>query len=168
MVQYLQLTGVASGVTHLTVSQNINGVIKSETCVIYVTTPVGDVSINPSSISIDRGSTGTVQVLFNPAGPTNSNVLWSSSDTTVATVTGDSYTATIKGLSGGNATITVITEDGLKVATCDVYVREPVTGVTLNATTVESTNGNWKVSACSNCKAIRRWCEQKCYMVIFR
>ena len=125
--------------THLTVSQNINGVIKSETCVIYVTTPVGDVSINPSSISIDRGSTGTVQVLFNPAGPTNSNVLWSSSDTTVATVTGDSYTATIKGLSGGNATITVITEDGLKVATCDVYVREPVTGVTLNATTVEST-----------------------------
>ena len=133
------ITGVASGVTHLTVSQNINGVIKSETCVIYVTTPVGDVSINPSSISIDRGSTGTVQVLFNPAGPTNSNVLWSSSDTTVATVTGDSYTATIKGLSGGNATITVITEDGLKVATCDVYVREPVTGVTLNATTVEST-----------------------------
>ena len=133
------VTGVASGVTHLTVSQNINGVIKSETCVIYVTTPVGDVSINPSSISIDRGSTGTVQVLFNPAGPTNSNVLWSSSDTTVATVTGDSYTATIKGLSGGNATITVITEDGLKVATCDVYVREPVTGVTLNATTVEST-----------------------------
>ena len=127
------ITGVASGVTHLTVSQNINGVIKSETCVIYVTTPVGDVSINPSSISIDRGSTGTVQVLFNPAGPTNSNVLWSSSDTTVATVTGDSYTATIKGLSGGNATITVITEDGLKVATCDVYVREPVTGVTLNA-----------------------------------
>ena len=84
------ITGVASGVTHLTVSQNINGVIKSETCVIYVTTPVGDVSINPSSISIDRGSTGTVQVLFNPAGPTNSNVLWSSSDTTVATVTGDS------------------------------------------------------------------------------
>ena len=36
------VTGVASGVTHLTVSQNINGVIKSETCVIYVTTPVGE------------------------------------------------------------------------------------------------------------------------------
>ena len=30
------VTGVASGVTHLTVSQNINGVIKSETCVISV------------------------------------------------------------------------------------------------------------------------------------
>ena len=130
--------GVAAGIVHLKVSQNINGVIKSETCVIYVTTPVGEVTINPSSLTIDRGSTGTVQLLFNPSGPTNANVLWSSSDTSVATVEGDSYTATIKGVSGGNATITVITEDGLKVATCDVYVREPVTGVVLNATTVES------------------------------
>ena len=131
--------GVAAGIVHLKVSQNINGVIKSETCVIYVTTPVGEVTINPSSLTIDRGSTGTVQLLFNPSGPTNANVLWSSSDTSVATVEGDSFTATIKGVSGGNATITVITEDGLKVATCDVYVREPVTGIVLNATTVEST-----------------------------
>ena len=130
--------GVAAGIVHLKVSQNINGVIKSETCVIYVTTPVGEVTINPSSLTIDRGSTGTVQLLFNPSGPTNSNVLWSSSDTSVATVEGDSFTATIKGVSGGTTTITVITEDGLKVATCDVYVREPVTGVVLNATTVES------------------------------
>ena len=130
--------GVAAGIVHLKVSQNINGVIKSETCVIYVTTPVGEVTINPSSLTIDRGSTGTVQLLFNPSGPTKSNVLWSSSDTSVATVEGDSFTATIKGVSGGTTTITVITEDGLKVATCDVYVREPVTGVVLNATTVES------------------------------
>lgn len=135
----LTVTGVATGIVHLKVSQNINGVVKSETCVIYVTTPVGEVTINPSTLSIDRGSTGTVQLLFNPAGPTNSNVLWSSSDTSVATVEGDSYMATIKGVSGGKAAITVITEDGLKVATCDVNVREPVTGIVLNSTTVEST-----------------------------
>lgn len=133
------VTGLKAGATHLTVTQTINGVKKSQTCVIYVTTPVGEVSINPASISIDKGSTGTVQLLFNPEGPTNSNVFWSSSNTTVATVTGDSYTATITGVSGGSTTITVITEDGLKVATCSVYVREPVTGITLNETTVEST-----------------------------
>ena len=112
--------------------------MKTATCVIYVTTPVNEVSINPSSIQIDRGSTGTVQLLFNPAGPTNDKVLWSSSNTSVATVEGDSYTATITGVAGGTATISVITEDGLKTATCDVYVREPVTGVVLNETTVES------------------------------
>ena len=134
----LTVTGVAPGTVHITARQNVNGVVKSETCVVYVTTPVGEVSINPSSLQIDRGSSDTVQLLFNPSGPTNNKVMWSYSNPSVATVEGDSYTATIKGISGGSATITVITEDGLKVATCDVYVREPVTGITLNATTVES------------------------------
>ncbi|MDO5382409.1 MAG: Ig-like domain-containing protein [Eubacteriales bacterium] len=133
------ITGVAPGTVQIKVTQNVNGVMKTATCVIYVTTPVGEVSINPSSLSIDRGSSDTVQLLFNPAGPTNSKVMWSSSNPAVATVEGDSYTATITGVSGGSTTITVITEDGLKVATCDVYVREPVTGITLNETTVEST-----------------------------
>ena len=119
-------------------TQNVNGVIKKATCVVYVTTPVGEITINPSSLTVDRGSSDTVQLIFNPSAPTNNKVLWSSSNTDVATVEGDSYTATITGVSGGTATITVITEDGLKVATCDVYVREPVTGLVLNATTVES------------------------------
>lgn len=133
-----KVTGVKSGTVHLTVTQTVNGVMKSATCVIYVTTPVNEVSINPSFIQIDRGSSDTVQLLFNPAGPTNDKVLWSSSNPNVATVEGDSYTATITGVAGGTATISVITEDGLKTATCDVYIREPVTGVVLNQTTVES------------------------------
>ncbi len=135
----LRVTGVASGNVRITASQNVNGVIKTASCHVFISTPVGEVTINPSSLSIDRGSKGTVQLLFNPAGPTNDKVLWSSSNPDVATVKGDSYTAEITGVKGGSATITVITEDGLKVATCDVYVREPVTGITLNATTVEST-----------------------------
>ena len=134
----LTVEGVASGTVKITAMQNINGVIKSATCIVYVTTPVGEISINPSSVMVDRGSTATVQVLFNPSGPTNNNVLWRSSNPDVATVEGDSYTATITGVKGGNATITVISEDGLKVATCEVYVREPVTGITLNETTVQS------------------------------
>lgn len=134
----LTVTGVASGTVVITAKQTFNGVTKKASCVVYVTTPVGDVIINPSSIQIDRGTSDTVQLLFNPAGPTNANVLWSSSNPDVATVEGDSYTATITGVAGGSTTITVITEDGLKVATCEVYVREPVTGIHLNATTVES------------------------------
>lgn len=62
---------MAPGIAHVTVSQNINGVIKKATCVVYITTPVGEISINPSSVQIDRGSSETVQVIFNPAGPTN-------------------------------------------------------------------------------------------------
>ena len=139
-----KVTGIASGIAHIKVTQNVNGVIKKATCVVYVTTPVGEITINPSSLTVDRGSSDTVQLIFNPSAPTNNKVLWSSSNTDVATVEGDSYTATITGVSGGTATITVITEDGLKVATCDVYVREPVTGLVLNATTVESSNARSK------------------------
>ncbi len=135
----LTITGVASGTVRITATQNVNGVLKSEICVVYVTTPVNEITINPDTIQIDRGKTGTVQLLFNPPGPTNSNVRWGTSNPNVATVEGDSYTATIKGVAGGTATISVISEDGLKVATCEVYVREPVTGIALNATTVEST-----------------------------
>ena len=133
-----EITGLVAGTVHMIVSQNVNGVIKSETCVIYVTTPVKEISIEPSSITVNRGETGTVQLHFNPPGPTNPNVLWGTSNPSVATVEGDSYTATITGVKGGTSTITVISEDGLKRASCDVYIREPVTGLSLNATTVES------------------------------
>ncbi len=133
-----RITGLVPGAVHLIISQNVNGVIKSETCVIYVTTPVKDLVIDPSSIVIDRGDTGTVQLHFTPEGPTNANVLWGTSNPSVATVEGDSYGATITGVSGGSATITVISEDGLKQTSCEVYVREPVTGLRLNASSVNS------------------------------
>lgn len=135
----LTVSGVAAGGVKITVSQNVNGVIKSESCVVYVTTPVGEVQINPSSVSLERGEIKTVQLLFTPSGPTNDKVLWASSNESVATVTGDSYTATIKAVAGGTATITVITEDGLKVASCEVSVSERITGLTLNEQTVRGT-----------------------------
>ena len=47
-----KITGVKSGTVHLIVTQNVNGVMKTATCVIYVTTPVNEVSINPSSIRL--------------------------------------------------------------------------------------------------------------------
>ena len=86
----LTVKGVASGTVKITATQTINGVMKSESCVVYVTTPVGEITINPSSVTVDRGSTTTVQLLFNPAGPTNNKVLWGTSNPDVATVEGDS------------------------------------------------------------------------------
>ena len=51
----LTVKGVASGTVKITATQTINGVMKSETCVVYVTTPVGEITINPSSVTVDRG-----------------------------------------------------------------------------------------------------------------
>ena len=42
----------------------------------------------------------------------------------------------IKGVKGGQAVVSVVTEDGIKVASCTVSVREPVTGIKMDINTV--------------------------------
>lgn len=145
----LTVTGVRAGTVRVVATQNIKGLIKTAECIIYVRTPVGDVMIDPEIVYINRGETTTVQLKFNPSSPYNDAVLWTSSNNTVATVSGDSRTATIRGVKGGSATISVITMDGLKVANCEVYVREPVTGLKLNESQVDSTMsvGSFQLSA---------------------
>lgn len=145
----LTVTGVKSGVVKITAVQNIDGLMKSAECYVYVRTPVGEVTLDPSSMSINRGESSIVQLLFNPSQPYNDKVLWTTSNADVASVEGDSTKATVKGLKGGTATISVITMDGLKVASCDVSVREPVTGLSLNQTSVNSTMavGSYQLSA---------------------
>ena len=41
----LTVKGVASGTVKITATQTINGVMKSETCIVYVTTPVGKLQL---------------------------------------------------------------------------------------------------------------------------
>lgn len=145
----LKVTGVKSGIVKITATQDINGLMKAAECYVYVRTPVGEVTLDPSSMNINRGESAIVQLLFNPSAPFNDKVLWTTSNADVATVSGDSTKATVKGLKGGTATISVITMDGLKVASCDVSVREPVTGLSLNQSTVRSTMaiGSYQLSA---------------------
>ena len=145
----LTITGVTAGIVKIVATQNIKGVIKTAECLIYVRTPVGAITLNPTSLQINRGKTDVVQLIFNPSTPFNDKVLWTSSNTDVATVTGDSRTATVTAVKGGTSTVSVVTMDGLKIASCDVYVREPVTGVSLNQTTVyaEMSIGSYQLSA---------------------
>ena len=66
---------------------------------------------------------------------------WSSSNTDVATV---SNSGVVSAKAVGNATITVMTVDGNKVATCSVKVNAavvPVTGVSFNSASVTMTEG---------------------------
>ena len=58
---------------------------------------------------------------MNPTNASNKNVIWTSSNESVATV---SETGIIKALSKGKTTITVTTEDGNKKASCELTVTE--------------------------------------------
>ena len=137
------IKGLKAGIVEITATQVVNNVTKTATCIVYVIDKpieVTSLAIDPSSIQIDKGSNAILNVVFNKnaSTPENMNVFWSSSDTDIVTVEGNGnlHTATITGKKCGTAVVMVVSQDGLYSATCTVSVREPVTGVTLNETSI--------------------------------
>ena len=102
------------------------------TCGVTVTVPVTGVTLSQTELSLVKGATATLTATVVPSDATNKQVTWSSTNTAVATVKNGIVTA----VSGGNATITVTTEDGNHTATCEVVVTAPVpaASVTLSQT----------------------------------
>ena len=114
------VTGVAQGSATITATaknannQNITATISITVNPIAVTS----VSLNPTSVSIKAGKTTTLVPTINPNNASNKNVTWSTSNSSIATVSN----GVVTGVSAGNATITVTTQDGNKTATCSVTV----------------------------------------------
>ena len=79
--------------------------------------PVSGVQLPFKVMSIEVGETVTFTVMVTPENATNPNVIWSSSDERVATV---SSSGLVTGVKAGTTTITVRTEDGDFTATCVV------------------------------------------------
>lgn len=147
------ITALATGPTAsttLVATQVINGVVKTATCEIYVLNPVNSLTLlyngneAKDTISLQKG-TGVYITAFLNFGesvvPDNTKLSWISSDTNVITVTpitesGQQQLCQINGVGGGNATITVVSEDGLYIATADFYVMEGVKSIELDNTNV--------------------------------
>ena len=94
---------------------------KKATCTVTVkakTIAVTGVTLDQSTATRTVGNSVTLTATVSPSNATNKNVIWSSSDTTVATVSNGVVVAK----KAGTATITVTTEDGGKTATCAVTV----------------------------------------------
>ena len=102
---------------------------------------VTSVTLDSTSITLVEGDSQTLTATVSPSNAENQKVLWSSSNSSVASVKEGVVTA----LKVGNATITAKTDDGGKTATCKVIVETkdiPVTGVTLDKTSYEMTEGD--------------------------
>ena len=98
------------------------------------TVSVTSVSLNKTTAQLGVGETTSLTATVYPSDATNKNVTWSSSNTSVATV---SSSGVVTAKAVGTATITVKTADGNKTATCAVTVKIDeilVTGVSLNKT----------------------------------
>ena len=90
------------------------------------TIPVTNVIINYSIDSLAIGDTTSLTATVSPLDATYKNVIWTSNNSYVATV---SSTGLVTGLSGGRAIISAVS--GVKIATLQISVGIPVTGVTM-------------------------------------
>ena len=119
------VTAKSAGTATITVKTSDGA--KTATCKVTVTNPVvkvTGVSLNRSSVSLIKGTTTSLTATVSPSNATNKGVTWTSSNTSVATISNGVVTA--KG--AGTATITVKTSDGGKTATCKVTVTVPKNG----------------------------------------
>ena len=82
------------------------------------TVSVTSVSLNKASTSIEVGGAETLEASVAPTNATNQGVSWSSSNTSIATVSN----GVVRGVAEGSATITVTTSDGGYTATCSVTI----------------------------------------------
>ena len=115
---------------------------KSESCSIRVeqrTVAVTSVELDRKTLEMTEGDEVTLTATVKPDDATDKSVTWSTSDASVATVTGGK----VKALKPGNVTITAAA--GEKSAQCAVSVQAkviPVTSVTLDKTTLTLTEGD--------------------------
>lgn len=123
-VDFIWGTATYSGTTYQSYSSTPTGYANpnSDTINGYnsggTTVSVTGVSLNKNSTSIEVGSAETLEPTIAPSNATNQGVTWSTSNSSVATVTN----GVVRGVAEGSATITVTTSDGGFTATCSVTV----------------------------------------------
>lgn len=126
-----EVKAVAKGKTTVTAKTQDGG--KKATCKVYVGAKAKGVSLNRSAYTLTKeGKKVTLKATVAPADAANKTVKWSSSKTSVATV---SSKGTVKAVKKGRATITATTQDGGYKATCKIYVGQQVTSLKLNRQT---------------------------------
>lgn len=126
------IKAVGTGTANITIKL-YNG--KTATCKVTVKKAPSSVSITPSSVTLGVGESYGIYESTNSGTYANaSNLVWSSSNTKVATVTkGSANKAEIKAVGTGTANITIKLYNG-KTATCKVTVKNAPTSVKLSTT----------------------------------
>ena len=93
---------------------------------------VSSITLNNSTIELDKGNTATISATIAPSNATIKNIVWTSSNPQIATV---DQSGKVTALTPGIATITAMANDGSNVsASCKVVVKEVETKITLSQT----------------------------------
>ena len=98
---------------------------------------VTGVTLNKTEVTLQQGNATILTATITPSDATNKNIIWSSSNTSVATVNNGKVTA----IFAGTANITAKTSDGGFTATCKVTVTPADPTPTENVTISFNANG---------------------------
>lgn len=122
--------GIAAGKANITATSTTNPAITATCAVTVQAVAVTGVSLNKTSINLQVGGSETLTTTVIPANATNKEIIWNTSDGSIATINNGKVTA----VAAGQTTITATTVDGNKTATCTVTVTAgppvPSTGLT--------------------------------------
>jgi uncharacterized protein YjdB len=119
---------VSVGETTIEVSTE-DGQMKATCAVKVMPVAVTGITLDQSEVELINGSSIQLNATLTPANATDQQVNWSSSNSSVASVSQGEVTA----LSVGETTITATSNDGNYTATCAVTVIPvPVSGISLN------------------------------------
>jgi uncharacterized protein YjdB/GH25 family lysozyme M1 (1,4-beta-N-acetylmuramidase) len=119
-----KITGVNAGNATITaVSEDGSQTATCSVTVMSSNINVSSISLNKTTDVLNPGTSDTLSATINPSNATNKNVNWTSSNTAVVAVDNTGKTT---GIAAGSATITALTQDGSKVATCVVTVVNPL------------------------------------------
>ncbi|MDS0527804.1 Ig-like domain-containing protein, partial [Clostridium sp. SHJSY1] len=86
---------------------------------------VSSVSLSNSNLTLTAGTSSTLTATILPINSSNKTVIWTTSNSSVATVSG----GIVKAVGGGNATITATTADGGYIATTNINVIQGVSSI---------------------------------------
>ena len=101
-----------------------------------------DVTVSPTTLLLAVGNESRLTATVLPDDATDKTVTWSSDKTDIANV--DATTGMVTAVSVGFATITATMLHGGYTATCEVTVYQPVTGISLNSTSLSLEVGTWE------------------------
>lgn len=122
------ITAKQAGSAHIIVSTP-DGKITAN-CTVKVTQKASGMKLSATVLILDVGASHTLEVTFNPKTTTDTKVLWTISDKSVAKVDAKGKVVAI---AAGEALITAKSSNGL-TAVCKVKVNQPVGKIELNYT----------------------------------
>ena len=115
-----QVTGLTANTTYYIWLKDAAGNISEAKTEKTPVTLVTSITLNKTTLTLDKGGEETLTATVNPTNATNKGITWSTSKSSVATV---STTGKITAVAAGKATITATAKDGSgKSASCTVTV----------------------------------------------